>query len=123
MTPDWASTDNRLLDPNWYASDAYHETFRTLRDEDPVHWSEDTNYGHPYWFVTRYDDVKAILFDPTRFSSRMSNRLTRAQKTATGFDINLSSTDDPLHNVYRRPINKHFSIPAVGKLRGDVEAY
>jgi cholest-4-en-3-one 26-monooxygenase len=130
MTRDWASIDNRLLDPNWYASDAYHETFQMLRDEDPVHLSEDTHYGHPYWFVTRYDDIKELLFDPTRFSSRMATRVPRGgrrmtpeEKTALGFDINLAGTDDPVHNVYRRPINKHFSVPGVARLKADVAGY
>lgn len=36
-----------------------------LQRDDPVHLSR-----HGYWLITRYDDVKAILGDPTRFSSR-----------------------------------------------------
>jgi len=130
MGIDWSDIDNRLVDHAWYATTEHHEAYRRLRDEDPVHWSEDEHYGHPYWFVTRYDDVKDILFQPTAFSSRMHNRLPRAprrltpeEKSAMGFDIGIASTDDPLHNVYRRPMNKHFSIPAIGRLRADIEGY
>jgi cytochrome P450 len=39
--------------------------FAWLRDHDPVHW----NAGLRAWMVTRYDDVRAVLDDPGRFSS------------------------------------------------------
>lgn len=130
MTTDWSEIDNRVADHAWYASDEYRQVFKRLRDEDPVHWVDGTDYGHSFWLITRYADVKELLFEPTKLSNRMSNRLPRAgrrlrpeEKIATGFDINISSTDDPMHNVYRRPVNKHFSIPAIGRMRADIAGY
>src|ERR1700676_301368 len=42
------------------------ETYRQLRDETPVGWSE--NYGG-YWVVTRYDDLMELSRHPEWFSS------------------------------------------------------
>ena len=46
----------------------YHETFKLLRDEAPVHWY-DWEHGKGFWCITRYDDVVAVLKDWRTFSS------------------------------------------------------
>ncbi len=51
-------------DPGYIADP--HAHWQKLRDEAPVYWCE----KHRFWAVTRYDDVKAVLQDPTRFSSK-----------------------------------------------------
>lgn len=131
MPTDWQAIDNRILDPDWYTDLGYHDTFRLLRDEDPVHLVESEGYGRPFWALTRYDDVKACLADSTTFSNRLgggriprtAQRLTPETRHALGFDANVIYLDPPLHAVYRRPVNKHFSVPAVGKLRADIASY
>ncbi len=55
-------------DPNLYLNDTWHEGFRRLRDEDPVHYQPASRYG-PYWSITRYDDISAVLLDHSNFSS------------------------------------------------------
>jgi cytochrome P450 len=84
MTTDWSEIDNRVADHAWYASDEYRQVFKRLRDEDPVHWVDGTDYGHSFWLITRYADVKELLFEPTKLSNRMSNRLPRGPSAPPG---------------------------------------
>src|SRR5690348_5714969 len=128
--PDWSEIDGHLLSAEWYASHPYHDAFKTLRDHDPVRWVEDPQYGKNYWAVTRYADVQSILNNPRQFSSRFGVRAPRVPKRFTpevryglGFDSIPAFQDEPMHSVYRRPLNKHFSVPAANKLRDDVERY
>jgi cholest-4-en-3-one 26-monooxygenase len=123
LSADWKTIDNTLLDPQWYATEAYHETFKVMRDEDPVHWTEDDAFGKHFWSITRYEDVKAYLNDHQRLSSRENSRVPRTPRRMTpeerhrlAFDLNVSNLDNPMHDVYRRPMNKHFSVPAIKRL-------
>ncbi|MDF2046463.1 MULTISPECIES: cytochrome P450 [Microbacterium] len=124
---DWHAIDNKLLDPHWYTTREYHDVFKTMRDEDPVHWTENERYGRPHWSITRYDDVKDYLLRDDLFSNRWDTRVTRSPKRRTpeerhaqGWDINPATNDNPVHDLYRAPINKHFSVPAIGRLGSDV---
>jgi cholest-4-en-3-one 26-monooxygenase len=128
MMTDWQKIDNNLLNPLWYRSGEYHEVFKTMRDEDPIHWTENDQYGRHHWSITRYEDVKEYLLRPDLFSSRWDTRIPRSPKRRTpeerhaqGWDINIATNDDPLHDLYRRPINKHFSVPAIGRLGQEVQ--
>ncbi|MGM7775786.1 cytochrome P450 [Arthrobacter sp. KNU-44] len=125
---EWSEIDNKLLDPQWYRTTEYHEAFRKLRDEDPVHWTEDDAYGKHYWFLTRYDDVRDYLLNHKQLSSRWETRVPKSpqrytpeERFAMGFDTSMARNDPPIHDLYRRPINKHFSVPVVKRLAGDVE--
>lgn len=129
MSTDWSEIDNRLLDPAWLATQQFHEVFKQLRDEDPVHWTQDDAYGRHYWFLTRHEDVVEYLHDHERLSSRWSSRvpksprrITPEQRFAEGGSV-LAHLDPPIHGLYRRPMNKHFSVPAIKRLRADIERY
>jgi cytochrome P450 len=126
---EWNDIDNKMLDPQWYLTTEYHDVFTRLRHEDPVHWTEDDSYGKHYWFITRYDDVKDYLLDHRTFSSRWETRVPKSPKRYTpeerfemGFDTSMARNDPPIHDLYRKPINKHFSVPAVAKMRQNVDA-
>jgi len=128
MAIDVTSFDNRLLDPPFYTTDEYHEAFRLMRDDDPVRWVKDERFGKSYWAVTRYDDVKAYLLDDRRLSSRWNTRVPRTPQRMTpeeryvfGMDVLVATTDGGTHAAYRRPMNKHFSVPAIVKMRTRVE--
>ncbi|MFF8316492.1 cytochrome P450 [Streptomyces bobili] len=128
MTTDWTSVDNNLLNPAWYQSREYHSVFKALRDEDPVHWAQDERFGRNYWVLSRYDDVKDYLLDHGRFSSRWQTRPPRTPKRFTpeerhamGLDVGVAFNDPPIHTMYRRPINKHFSVPAVKRMGEDID--
>jgi cholest-4-en-3-one 26-monooxygenase len=123
--PDFNELDTKLLDPRWYKTDDYLTGFRRLRDEDPVHWTVDPVYGKDYWAITRFEDCEALLLNHDIFSNRWDThvpttpqRITPEQRYAQGFDVGMPFTDNPVHDVYRRPFNKHFSVPAIAKLSG-----
>ena len=57
---------------DWFGKNLDLEIFKRLRQESPVHYTEDSQAG-PYWSITKYDDVKAIDMDHKRFSSDIMN--------------------------------------------------
>jgi cholest-4-en-3-one 26-monooxygenase len=123
MTTDLASVDDLLLDPAWYAKNDWHPTLRTLRLEDPVHWTEDSRYGHPYWGVFSYEGIREVWERFDLFSSRLGTVPPRAGKRHTpeelhamGLDVTPPYLDPPVHGLYRRPMNKHFSVPAIARM-------
>jgi len=129
MTTDLASVDDLLMDPAWYAKNDWHPTFRMLRREDPVHWTDDRRYGHPYWAVSTFDAICEVYDRWDLFSSRMGTpvpprsgrRFTPEERHAMALDVRAPSVDPPVHGLYRRPMNKHFSVPAVAKLTEDID--
>ena len=54
-----------LYSPDFRAST--HETYARMREESPVHLQPGLDGETPIWFVTRYDDVVALLTDNERF--------------------------------------------------------
>lgn len=125
---DWQEIDNKLQDPNWYTTQEYHQVFKRLRHEDPVHWTEDDAYGKHYWFLTRYEDVRNMLLNPRVLSSRWDTRppkriqrYTPEERHEMAFDVSMARNDPPTHDLYRKPVNKHFSAPAINKMKGDVD--
>jgi cytochrome P450 len=92
-------------------------TLNRLRAEDPVHWSR-----HGFWYLTRYDDVVAVLQDTTRFSSAAagfgaSNPISKANREHSGeeksFGRSLAASfnqmDPPDHTRIRMLVNSAFS--------------
>ena len=51
-----------------YFHQRHHALFKRLRQEDPVHYTEDSPFG-PYWSITKYDHIKEVDTDHQRFSS------------------------------------------------------
>lgn len=128
MRTDWSEIDNGLLDPTWYAAGEPHEVYRRLRLDDPVHRAEPSSYGRPFWVVTRYQDVVDVLSDAANFSNyrdtrppRDARRLTTGHLHASGDDANLNHMDPPLHTFYRRPMDTHFTLPSVERLRPRID--
>jgi cytochrome P450 len=74
-----------------------YPTYRTLRDEAPAYFDENTNC----WLVSRYEDVARILADAATFSSAKGNAIIdsplRVGKT-------LGSMDPPRHDELRRVV-------------------
>ena len=51
-----------------------YETFKRLRAEDPLHWSElgDFEWESGFWSVVRFEDIAAVGRDHETFSSERS---------------------------------------------------
>ena len=54
--------------PALFQSDAMWPIFERLRQEDPIHYTADSEYG-PYWSITKYNDIMAVDTNHQVFSS------------------------------------------------------
>jgi cytochrome P450 len=99
--------------------------YERLRDLAPVAWLPDLNA----WFVSRYDDVAAVLHDPAGYSSAegmgalMAGRVGRQRldaREAFGIDLRqlrvLIASDPPEHTRLRRLLSRAFTPKTVGDL-------
>lgn len=100
--------------------------FRALREADPVHWSAPLGG----WVLTRYDDVRAAMFEPHFTADRVRPFFRRLpdeergkypdlERYITGWAVFF---DPPGHARLRRLMNKAFTPRAVAGLRPKIEA-
>ena len=116
---DWA-TDFDHTDDVW-AADPY-AIWEDLRGSCPIAHSD--RYGG-VWLPTRYDDVAAIAYDTTRFTSRsivVSEFRPPAMFEPAGIAPPISS-DPPYHHDARRMLLPIFSPQATDKLEPGTRAY
>ena len=106
-----------VSDPALYEAQTFHPLFRTLRDEDPVHFCPESRFG-PYWAITRYEDILAVDMNHRAFSS-----------AAGGISIFDSSVDDnssfinmdpPDHKVHRGAVTPVFSSANLAAMEDEV---
>jgi cytochrome P450 len=111
-----------LISASSYANGQPHEQFRWLRQNDPVHWHEQTN-AKGFWAVTRYHDVWAIGRDAKTYSSyaggiglddppEVSLQLTRNM---------MLHMDPPNHTRYRALVSREFIPRSANALRPRIE--
>jgi cytochrome P450 len=99
--------------------DPYPMFARARRDE-PVFYSELLKM----WYVTRYDDIVAVVRDPDRFSSAEAINVPVDYTPATQHAIaasflshgSLTDNDPPSHTKIRRLVNKAFTARQVADL-------
>lgn len=102
-----------LFPAELYRSGDPHAVWQTLRRQSPV-WRQSAPDGTPFWSVTRYADVVAVLKDARRFSSEHSTMLTVLHgDSALGKAIHLM--DQPKHRVIRAPAMHLLSMQAMSK--------
>src|SRR5262245_22340518 len=92
-----------------------------MRDTDPVH-------QHPlgYWFVSRYDDVAALL--RANLSVEASNVVrenaadepVRLEKASGALSLSMLDRDPPDHTRLRRLVTKVFTPKAIAALEPKV---
>ena len=115
MTP----PDYRPADPAVIA-DPY-PAWAALRESDPVHHSPHLNA----WVITRFDDNKRLLLDPTLSSDRLKpffDSLTAGERERISRLIRYMSrwmvfTDPPDHTRLRQTIAQVFSVSAMAARR------
>ena len=57
-----------VANPELFKEQLVYRYFDRLRDESPVHYCAESQYG-PYWSITRFDDIMAVDKDHQTFSS------------------------------------------------------
>lgn len=110
------------LDPAFIASP--YGQYADLRDHDPVHWSQ-LLCG---WVITRFDDVSAILRDPSMSSDihkAVPTPITELELAGLAENPRASRTivhlDDPDHGRVRRLLAEPFRVREVHRLASLVE--
>lgn len=106
-----------VSDPGLYEFQSFHDLFKKLRKEDPVHYCEESQYG-PYWAVTRYNDIVAVDMNPRVFSS--------AKGGISIFDgpvhenTSFINMDPPEHKKHRGAVTPVFSRENLAEMENEV---
>ena len=111
-----------MAQPELYANVDVLESFKILREEDPIHFAENPHFG-PMWHVTRYQDIVAIDTDHKRFSSadqfggiQIDDAVVRPP--VEGVEISAFITkDQPEHAPIRKSVQPISSPPALDGFR------
>ena len=105
-------------------SDPY-QMYDQLRSQDPVHWSESDNY----WFITRYNDLTALIRDERmssdRFRAVAANLPEEAKERLSALIGAVSSwmlmSDPPSHTRMRGLVNKAFTPRMIEMIRSRIQ--
>ena len=105
-----------------------HRTFRQMREQDPVLLQPGLDGEALIWFVTRYDDVAAVLLDNERFVRDPRLALTEEELAAQELPAPLQAIDNHMlnrdgddHRRLRRLVTKAFTPRMVEQLRPRIQ--
>lgn len=96
-----AIEDIDVSNPALYQTDSWRPWFARLRDEDPVHWTQNADFGG-FWSVTRFDDIVAVDKNHHDFSSEPAITIGDY-----GDDLPVRqfiAMDPPLHDIQRKAV-------------------
>jgi cytochrome P450 len=109
---------------------ATYETFARMRTEDPVLYQPGIDGETPIWFVTRYEDVVAVLLDDQRFVRDPALALPEDEVAAFSsgmpeafafIDQHMLNRDGDDHRRLRRLVTKAFTPKMVEQLRPRIQ--
>lgn len=116
------------LDPGnggWFEQNKELQVFARLRAEDPVHFTEDSQFG-PYWSLTKFEDVKYVDTHQQLFSSdimnggiRLGGRPMQEPPNAMFHLPMFIMQDQPVHDEQRKVVAPLFTatkLAALGEL-------
>lgn len=113
----WVPTDDGHADlgsHDTFLSGPPHNTFKRLRDEDPMHWS-DWSGGKGYWSVTRHEDISFLNGKPELVSSARGIRMEDQTYEEYLARRTFQETDAPEHMQTRIKVAKAFSKPVIAQ--------
>jgi cytochrome P450 len=122
--------DAALVDPYTYANErAYHELFRRLRRDDPVHWTKPRGFG-PFWTLSKHGDIIEVERQNRLFLNSQAGRLMSSQEVAAlrtipglfALDRSIVSMDEPDHRTYRRLTQDWFMPTSLARLQAEITA-
>ena len=123
-----ASTERKfdLYGPEFRADP--HATFARMREHDPVFCQPGIDGETMIWFVTRHEDVAAILLDDGRFVRDQRLALTEEELAANPLppaleliDNHMLNRDGDDHRRLRRLVTKAFTPKMVEQLRPRIQ--
>ncbi|MBX3706684.1 MAG: cytochrome P450 [Pseudomonadales bacterium] len=87
--------------PGLFRLDAHLPILKRLREEDPVHYTAESEFG-PYWSVTRYEDIKYVDMHHEIFSSE--GGITIGDQDEDFTLPMFIAMDPPKHDVQRKVV-------------------
>ena len=105
-----------------YVDGVPRETFQYLRENDPVHWTEESDGGRGFWSLTTYDDVLFASRNTDVFSSRLGIRLEDMDPEETEARRTLMEMDAPEHTRLRRLVSRPFAPKNVNEYEDAVRS-
>jgi cytochrome P450 len=105
-----------------YVSGVPRDTFQYLRENDPVHWTEESDGGRGFWSLTKYDDVLFASRNTDVFSSRLGIRLEDMDPEETEARRTLMEMDAPEHTRLRRLVSRPFAPKTVNEYENAVRS-
>ena len=101
--------DINLTRPEFWMGDPY-PTLRWLRQHRPV-FHHDVDGTHPFWAVTKYDDIAEVSKRPDNFLS--GNGVAMTPPPDMPQTENMVEMDDPRHKLMRALVSKGFTPPSI----------
>jgi hypothetical protein len=131
-----------LKDPDVYLHGVPHESFRLLREHDPVHWHPETAPDPGFWAITKHADVKRVSHEWETFSSELGAtfipltglalpfaraldpaRSARASRWRSSAAVGLGLLmGELLHELAEQPIQPAHELARIGDRAGFREA-
>ena len=106
-----------------------HRVFARMREADPVLRQPGLDGETPIWFVTRHEDVAAVLMDDERFVRDPRLALTEEELAAqptppaiAAIENHMLNRDGEDHRRLRRLVTKAFTPKMVEQLRPRIQA-
>jgi cytochrome P450 len=109
-----------------YATDTWHEPFRALRAEAPIHFVPESSFG-PYWSVSTYKPIVTIEALPKIFSSSWEyGGISIAFDTHELLEGEIRlpmfiAMDPPRHSGQRRTVAPAFGPSEVAAMKAEVQ--
>ena len=110
--------DLNVANPELFRQQLVYRYFRRLRDEAPVHYCANSQYG-PYWSITRYHDIMDVEKNHQVFSSSYEfGGVTITGTPSSSNEIpNFISMDPPIHGVQRKAVAPGLAPRRLAELR------
>ena len=102
--------------------------FSTLRQENPIPFTEEPDYGggipkgRGYWSLTRNADIREVSRNPEIFSSAQgATSIADMPPAFLEFFGGMINMDDPRHGRQRRIVSRGFTPRALARVEADVD--
>jgi cytochrome P450 len=107
-----------LTKPGFYLRSDYFDVLASLRTHEPAFRCVDGS-----WALTRYEDIRSVSRDPEHFVSGrgvLINDPLRSDGQGELKTFSILHLDPPIHSLYRKIVNRHFTPRAVVHLESTV---
>jgi cytochrome P450 len=96
-------------DPMLFHTNEHWPMFKRLREEDPVHYVEDSVGGGPFWSITRYKDILEVDSNHKAFSSdnalTIDETILRGPTEDSTAITSFIAMDPPKHDTQRKIVS------------------